>query len=153
MTWVHATLLLAAVAAYASPASEKAFLVATQADTGWLTSLRRTGDTNRVEFLRPGQVLGPVALRVRTPGSPWRDIGKHTNGVELSSKFRPESDALLWDIKVRNTGSEPLEIGDLALPLPMNTDYVWDHAETFERRAFRHAFIAGHGSFLYWLPV
>ena len=54
---------------------------------------------------------------------------------------------------MKNTGRETLEIGDLALPLPMNTDYVWDHEETFVRRVFRHAFIAGHGSFLYWLPV
>ena len=54
---------------------------------------------------------------------------------------------------MKNTGREALEIGDLALPLPMNTDYVWDHEETFVRRVFRHAFIAGHGSFLYWLPV
>ena len=30
--------------------------------------------------------------------------------------------------------SKVLEVGDLAFPLPMNTEYVWDHAETFTRR-------------------
>jgi hypothetical protein len=143
----------AALPAPAGAAAGEAFLRVTHAGTGWLTSLRRAGDTNRVEFLRPGQALGAVTLRVRTPGSRWREVRQSTNGVELTSRFRPHDDALLWEIRVQNTGSEPLEVGDLALPLPMNTDYVWDHEETFGRRVFRHAFIAGHGSFLYWLPV
>jgi hypothetical protein len=38
----------------AAPAS---FLWATQAETGWLSSLRYSGDTNRVEFLRAGELL------------------------------------------------------------------------------------------------
>jgi len=125
----------------------------TDPQTGWLTSVRRAGDTSRVEFLRPGQALGAVTLRVRTAGSPWREVRTSMNGVELTSRFRSDGDALLWEIGVMNTGNEALEVGDLALPLPMNTDYVWDHEETFVRRVFCHAFIAGHGSFLYWLPV
>jgi hypothetical protein len=146
-------LSVAVLPAPAGAAPGEAFLRVINEGTGWLTSLRRNGDTNRVEFLRPGQALGAVTLRVRTPGSPWREVRQSTNGVELTSRFRPHSDALLWEISVKNTGSEALEVGDLALPLPMNTDYVWDHEETFVRRVFRHAFIAGHGSFLYWLPV
>ena len=106
-----------------------------------------------MEFIRPGESLGEVILRVRTPGTPWRELRQSGGGIELSSAFRPEGDALGWQINVRNAGGEAVEIGDLALPLPMNTEYVWDHAETFERRVFRHALIAGHGSFLYWIPV
>ena len=64
-----------------------------------------------------------------------------------------QGDVLRWNICVKNTGTANLEVGDLALPLPMNTDYVWDHTETFPRRVLRHVFIAGHGSFLYWIPV
>ena len=150
---VISSLSVAVLPPPAGAASGEAFLRVTNAGTGWLTSLRRAGDTNRVEFLRPGQALGAVTLRVRTPGSPWREVRQSTNGVEAISRFRPHSEALLWEIGVKNTGSEELEVGDLALPLPMNTDYVWDHEETFVRRVFRHAFIAGHGSFLYWLPV
>ncbi len=134
-------------------ADGEAFLCVTNSQTGWLTSLRRAGDTNRIEFLRSGQVLGGVRLQVRTPGVPWREVRQSTNGMELSSQFHLQDNALLWEIRVKNTGRETQEIGDLALPLPMNTDFVWDHEETFERRVFRHAFIAGHGSFLYWLPV
>jgi hypothetical protein len=147
-----AVISLLSVAAMAAPAGGE-FLLTTHAGTGWLTSLRRAGDTSRVEFLRSGQALGAVTLRVRTSGLPWRDVRQSTNGVELSSRFHSHEDALLWEISVKNTGRETLEVGDLALPLPMNTEYVWDHEETFDRRVFRHAFIAGHGSFLYWLPV
>jgi hypothetical protein len=121
--------------------------------TGGLTSLRCAEDTNRVEFIRRGQSLGAVTLRVRALGSPWRELRQSTNDVELRSALRPQAEAMRWEIAVKNTGREALEIGDLALPLPMSTDYVWDHEETFVRRVFRHALIAGHGSFLYWLPV
>ena len=121
--------------------------------TGFITSLRRAGDTDRVEFIRRGEGLGRVDLRVRAPGAAWREAGSGTNGVELRSRFQRRGEALGWEITVKNPGRAPLEIGDLGLPLPMNTDYEWDHEETFERRVFKHAFIAGHGSFVYWLPV
>ncbi len=130
-----------------------ASLVVADPGSGWLTSLRCAADTNRVEFIRPGQALGPVQLRVRVPGAPWREIRPSTNRAAWHSAFRPSGDSLRWEISVANPGPETLELGDLALPLPMNTEYVWDHEETFVRRVFRHAFIAGHGSFLYWLPV
>lgn len=132
---------------------EPQFLQATDPQTGWLTSLRCAADINRVEFLRAGQSLGAVTLRVRAPSAPWREIGQSTPDVALSSGFQPQGEALVWEIRVKNAGGQALEIGDLALPLPMNTDFVWDHEETFMRRVFRHAFIAQHGSFLYWLPV
>ena len=46
----------------------EAFLRANDPQTGRLTSLRRAEDTNRVEFIRPGQALGAVMLRVRASG-------------------------------------------------------------------------------------
>ena len=153
MLVVISFLSLTGLAAPLAAAHTEPFLRVTDPHTGWLTSVRCAADTSRVEFLRAGQALGPVTLRVRTPGEPWREVGRSTNGVEVSSSFRPHGDALLWEIGVKNTGNEPLEVGDLALPLPMNTDYVWDHQETYAQRVFRHAYVAGHGSFLYWLPV
>jgi hypothetical protein len=147
---------LAAVTTFAAaPATDPAelFQCAVDPATGWLTSLRCAADPDRLEFLRPGQSIGPVALRVRSPGASWTDVRRSTNGVELSSGFRRQPQELIWEIVVRNTSDHALEIGDLALPLPMNMDYGWDHEETFVRRVFQHACVAGHGSFLYWLPV
>ena len=83
--------LLSAVVPSA-PAGE-AFQCVTNASTGWLTSLRSAADTNRVEFLRPGQPLGAVKLGVRAPGAPWREVRQSTNGVELKSSFHPQGEA------------------------------------------------------------
>ncbi len=129
------------------------FALERDAQSAFITSLRREGDVDRVEFIRSGSVLGPVKLQVRTMDAPWREVAENDRGVEVGSRFRLLGDALLWDVTVKNTDDAPLEIGDLALPLPMNTNYVWDHEETFVRRVFKHALIAGHGSFIYWLPV
>lgn len=121
--------------------------------SAFITSLKHEGDFDRVEFIRPGSALGQVELRVRTPGEPWSGIRESTNGITVNSRFHTQGTSLFWDVTVKNTASRPTEIGDLALPLPMNTDYTWDRDETFVRRVFKHAFIAGNGSFLYWLPV
>ena len=129
------------------------FVLKQNAVSGFITSLRRAGDEAGVEFIRPGSALGSVTLRARTEDGAWGEADRSINGLEVRSEFRTEGDALRWQVIVKNAGRAAVEIGDLELPLPMNTDYVWDHEETFVRRVFRHAFIAGHGSFLYWLPV
>ncbi len=147
------TFALPVFIAVAGAVAGEAFSCVTDASSGWITSLRRAGDASGPEFLRPGQSLGPVVLRLRTGDSPWREVRRGDDDVGLSSRFQTQGDALRWEIRVANTGRQTLEIGDLVLPLPLNTDYVWDHDETFMRRVFRHAFIAGQGSFLYWLPV
>ena len=145
-------LLAAGVARGAEPA-DKTFLRTVYPATGWLSSLRHAKDPDQVEFIRPGETLGPVHLRVRTAGGAWRNAGKPADGVDLRSNIILRGEALRWEIHVANSGGQAFEIGDLALPLPMNTDYVADHEETFTHRVFRHAFISGNGSFLYWLPV
>lgn len=118
-----------------------------------LTGLRHPEALDGPEFIRPGAVLGPVRLRARRPGGDWQEVEPGRDGVGMASCLEPIGPALIWDITIDNAADGPLEVGDLELPLPMHTDYVWDAAETFERRVFRHALVAGHGSFLYWLPV
>lgn len=121
--------------------------------TGEVTSLRRSGDVGGPDFIRPGSKLGPVWARVRAEGGPWFEVRGRTNGVALAWRIQPVGDALRWETTVTNTGPGVVEIGDLAFPLPLNTDYAWEHEETFVRRVFRHAFVGGSGSFVYWLPV
>jgi hypothetical protein len=134
------------------------FLVVFDPTTGFVSSLRQAGETDPIEFIRPGAVLGPVvarasSARIPTEGASWRDVKQDVGDVRLQSSFQVCDDVLRWKITVKNAGKETIELGDLALPLSMNTDYSWDHVETFNRRLFKHAFIEGHGSFVYWLPV
>ena len=68
-----------------------------------------------------------------------------------SETFRLKDSVLSWTISLKNATTHELEIGDLALPLPFNTQYVWDKTETYTKRLIPHFLVAGNGSFLYWM--
>ncbi|MDQ1257392.1 MAG: hypothetical protein QG656_1996 [Candidatus Hydrogenedentes bacterium] len=142
-------LVWAGLDAYGDPAFE----LRRDPQSGFVLGLRHAGDAVSPEFIRPGEALGRVVVRVRTGSDAWREATETGVDTVVSSSFEMDDDVLHWDIHVRNSGKETVELGDLVLPLPMNTDYVWDPNETFNGRVFRHAFIEGHGAFLYWLPV
>jgi len=129
------------------------FVVSSDPKSGFLVSLRHAGEGEAIEFIRPGEALGRVELQVQGDSGPWRRLGENSSDVQLRSSFRLLDEELHWEVRVKNTGPHAVEIGDLALPLPMHTDYVNDASETFNRRVFRHTFVAGHGSFVSWLPV
>jgi 3-methyladenine DNA glycosylase AlkD len=157
--------------------SNQAFQVEFTAAKGGVTSLKRTGGPDGVEFLGASQALGRIVVRYRQQDGAWQAAtssapasiraqdkqgltaalsfaGSAGLGVlDFRESFAFRENGLVWSLRLVNTGPNLLEIGDLALPLPMNTDYIWDHEETYVRRLFKHAFIAGDGSFLYWLPV
>ncbi len=71
--------------------------------------------------------------------------------IEPRGTFQLAGNTLLWTITVRNRSSHPVEIGDLGIPLPFNTQYVWDKTETYTKRLIRHSFIGGGGSYVFWM--
>ena len=71
--------------------------------------------------------------------------------IDPTETFRLEDDALRWTITIRNQTTSPVEIGDLGIPLPFNTQYVWDKTETYTKRLIRHSFIGGGGSYVFWM--
>jgi Family of unknown function (DUF5695) len=73
------------------------------------------------------------------------------NDLEATESFRLQDNALIWTISLKNTSTRDLEIGDVALPIPFNTQYVWDKTETYTKRLIPHTLIAGNGSFLFWM--
>ncbi len=148
-------LLLAGLFATSSLASGpshagSAFKAVVDKRTGFISSLRNAGQSEDIEFLREGQVLGAVRVRLRSGNGSWREAAE--DDCSIRSSFQLTEQQLRWDITVANSGREAIEIGSLGLPLPMNTDYTWNPDETFNRRLFRHAFIEGHGSFIFWMP-
>ena len=139
-----------------------------------IVSLKRVGDARNVEFVRPNNVVGDLVVRYRAGDETWQTLAtasldnqvtQSSEGRSLdivyapdgplgvSEQFNIRDDELTWAILLQNKGSLPVEIGDLALPLPMFTDYTWNKEETFETRLYRHQFISGDGSFLFWQPV
>ena len=71
--------------------------------------------------------------------------------LELTERFRVEGDALYWTIHFKNPTHKPLELGDVALPLPFNMEKRWDKEISTAQRPVQHDFVSGHGSFLYWM--
>jgi hypothetical protein len=86
----------------------------------------------------------------------WRvnDEGKQVRAItdlRANEKFQLQNHGLLWTISLNNNTDHEMEVGDLALPLPFNTQYVWDKTETYTKRLIAHRLIAGNGSFIYWM--
>jgi Family of unknown function (DUF5695) len=76
---------------------------------------------------------------------------KPIKDLEATESFRLQNNVLLWTISLKNVSTRDLEIGDVALPIPFNTQYVWDKTETYTKRLIPHTLIAGNGSFLFWM--
>jgi hypothetical protein len=71
--------------------------------------------------------------------------------IQPSTTFRLNAAVLEWTIELRNQTSKPIEVGDLGIPLPLNTQYVWDKTTTYTKRLIRHSFIGGGGSYIFWM--
>lgn len=71
--------------------------------------------------------------------------------LEITERFKVEGGALYWTLHFRNLTHKPLELGDVLLPLPFNSEPRWDKTIMYTQRVIPHRFISGHGSFLYWM--
>lgn len=102
----------------------------------------------------PGYTAGLYEWRVETDQEKLRRQAWEKEADEAARQIRVESsfkvtNALLWTVSVENLTDRPLEIADLGLPLPFNTQYGWDKDETYNLRVIRHFLVAGHGSFVF----
>lgn len=132
-----------------------------------LTSLRFVGDSLPTNYVAMGQKLGHVDITWRRPNAEWQQFnsaeatassdapGKYAaqddrgDALAVSIQLKPRGNILRWTIGLRNTSSKPIEIGDLALPLPMHATFSPKGAKTLP--VLKHSFISGHGSFLFWM--
>lgn len=145
-------------------------------DDGVITSLKYEGDTVDTEYIAPDARLGDVALRFRRGADDWQDLStageaarrtasasadglQHSLRVagaadeaapEVDIGFTVAEQSIAWRITVRNTTGEPLEIGDLAIPLPINLNRRARGQESTSPPVLKHSLVAGDGSFLLW---
>lgn len=118
-----------------------------EVDGGEVVSLRRAGEPNGTEYLGSRRRLGEVSARYRLPDGDWQDADTTSAGpLVLESRFETRTEALLWTLTAKNTGSEPLEVGDLAVPLP-----IGGRSRRGGPVLLKHGLICGHGSFLFWM--
>ena len=160
-------------AAEQAPATPAASQFEVKLDAGAIVSLKAVRDQFHTEYVGPGARLGDVSVRFRKPGGDWQsantlelakaatitlnadrsacsaryEINDGPNAaliVQIDIGIRESS--LGWTLGVENVSGEPLEIGDLSLPLAMNASF-----KTSTSAVLKHSFIAGNGSFIYWL--
>jgi hypothetical protein len=144
---------------------------AVQFADGAMMSLRRIGDGIDTEWVQPGERLGDVVIAQRRQNGEWttsqtaelstRQIVTTTDsthevryalpdGLEMTARFEVEDRAVRWSITTRNTGTQPIEIGDLAVPLPINRNRGQNVPEG-QPPILKHSMISGDGSFLFWM--
>ncbi|MGB4298201.1 MAG: DUF5695 domain-containing protein [Candidatus Saccharicenans sp.] len=102
----------------------------------------------------PGYTAGLYEWRVETDQEKLRRQAWEEESRQVARQIKVESsfklaDALLWTVSVENLTDRPLEIADLGLPLPFNTQYGWNKDETYNLRVIRHFLVAGNGSFVF----
>jgi hypothetical protein len=149
-----------------------------------ISSLKRPGDTSDTNYVRQGATLGDLEVRYRVAEAPWqratiggipgtpvtatiqRSQTEPSNRVtyifrlpdllEVVSSWQLADDRLLWSFDCHNVAEVPVEIGDLALPLPITRS---SRPATLQRGSggrdraviLKHSYIGGHGSFLFWM--
>ncbi|MBP1597963.1 MAG: hypothetical protein H6Q05_3340, partial [Acidobacteria bacterium] len=113
---------------------------------------------NRVDFA----AVRTAALRLEVnmaPGAgaaihewrvgPERIVGAMED-IKAEESFRLNGDFLDWTLTIANLTAQPLEIGDLALPLSMAEGTPAGRGQIYTQKLIRHSFIAGNGSWIYW---
>lgn len=150
-------------------------------DDGGLTSLKRTEDTDYIEYIDPGHRLGDLIVRYRRGSEAWKvlDTAKakelrsavtSEDGLEHETTIRsapgsgtPEvrvgfkvgDHAVDWTLTLRNPTDTPLQIGDLAIPLPVNRNRSRNNETTQGKKKrppiLKHGLVSGHGSFFFWM--
>ncbi len=150
---------------------------AVEFDRGAIVSLRRVRDAFDTDYVRPQGRLGDVAIRYRRPGGDWRSFETAGTAPERRSSasedgasretiyavgdgerhdlrvgigFTIESEVLRWTLALENVSDVPIEIGDLAVPLPMNTRFG-QRGQPPTAAVLKHCLVAGDGSFFFWM--
>ena len=136
-------------------------------DGSMLTSLRFAGDAFPTNYVATEQKLGHVEIAWRRTGGAWQKFRSseanasqiaggmfhaqddHGEALAVTVRFEPQGSILRWTIALRNMSSDPIEVGDLALPLPMHSSF--NAKEPTTASVLKHSFISGHGSFLFWM--
>src|SRR5687768_6486488 len=157
-------------AAEAPSAHRLASDFAVRFENGAIVSLKRVADAFDTDYVQSGRRLGDVIVRYRHGTAEWQSLetatwtgprpttagpdgARHTVSYEVPGTlavdlaFDVGEAVLRWSIALRNLSSQPLEIGDLALPFPMNSSFQQQPTTA----VLKHSFISGHTSFLFWM--
>lgn len=132
-----------------------------------IISLKNRQSEIDVEFIEESLSFGHVHLTVKEGSRDWQtfkteelqpitikhELGTHIliyhcNSLELKLQFQVGKKDLIYMISCENKGVETIEVGDLAIPFPMNSEFKWGCDAN--KKVLKHSFISGHGSYMFW---
>jgi len=70
--------------------------------------------------------------------------------IKAEEALKLNAEYLDWTLTIANQTAQPIEIGDLALPLSMAEGTPPGRGQIYTQKLIRHSFIAGNGSWVYW---
>ena len=70
--------------------------------------------------------------------------------LKADESFKLNGDVLEWTMKIANQSTQPVEIGDLALPMNMAEGTPQGRGQIYTQKLIRHSSIGGNGSWVYW---
>jgi len=145
-------------------------------DTEWVQPGQRLGDValrfripgggwTEAETGAPGQVREVTSspdgraheawyrFRVAGGDSPDPALQPHLDPEALlvSLRFFVEDQAVLWDINLENRSPRPIEVGDLAIPMPVNRNRGRGNEAPPGPPVLKHSLVSGDGSFHFWM--
>jgi hypothetical protein len=145
-------------------------------EDGAITSLRYSADSFDTDYVVPGTRFGDVIVRFRQGSGEWRSLetseasadrttsaspdGREHGMVvsasgadvpEVEVDFVVDDSTLRWRVTVRNPTDRSIEVGDLAVPLPINLNLLQENGEWVAPPLKRHGLVSGAGSFFYWM--
>src|SRR5437899_6203194 len=128
-------------------------------DERGITGLANLQDPFGAEMIPQGQRLG-LTVKFKSEAGEWRDIvsryaessegeGRviYTNGatdsaLKVTQTFKKDGPALDWDIAMEATTNSAVEIGDLAINIPVVGPRGEEPNEIFEHGFLKHQFIS-----------
>jgi hypothetical protein len=139
-------------------------------DEHGVTGLANPLDPFGAQMLAAGQRLGFV-VRFRAGETNWLELSSgsmrlanapsagelvYTNdaadsALKIKETFTIEGTALDWQLELATATNIPIEVGDLAIQVPVAGPRGEQPKDIFERGFIRHQFISGDGSFLYFV--
>src|SRR6185436_11112672 len=140
-------------------------------DERGITGLANPQDPFGAQLIPSGQrIILTVRSRMEQE-SEWKEVRSpdrvHTNSsaagelvysssptdgsIVVTQTFRTEGSKLDWNIDLENRTNTPVEVGDLAISLPIAGPRGEEPKAIFERGFLRHQFISENGSFVYFI--
>ena len=118
------------------------------ADNTGITSLTRTNDKYNTNYIIDKGTLSDVVIACRTDlQGQWTQMSRASlvssnnesigykiipdgqssvnEQIDVRSTFRLKADSLFWTIDIKNLTDKPMEVGDVGIPLRLNTQYQY----------------------------